>query len=186
AKALYQREQNGEKLSADDQAYLDKAKAARGGGGGANAPQAKPNPDAAGIDWERAKTLYQREQNGEKLSAEDQAYLDKAKAARGQGGDRQQGSPPPRGGANIDWDRARKLHEQEQRGEKLSADDQAYLDKAKEAVRSGQGPGGQPNNNKGNDPGAPSAGGKTSVDITPLTDLAKGEKYKDQDGGLYG
>src|SRR5205085_1688558 len=131
AKALYQREQNGEKLSADDQAYLDKAKAARGGGGGGNAPQAKPNPDAAGIDWERAKTLYQREQNGEKLAADDQAYLDKAKAARGGGGgaNASQAKPNP-DAAGIDWERAKTLYQREQNGEKLSAEDQAYLDKA--------------------------------------------------------
>lgn len=38
------------------------------------------------IDWNRAKQLYQREQRGEPLAPEDQAYLDKAKEIRRSGG----------------------------------------------------------------------------------------------------
>ena len=38
------------------------------------------------IDWDKAKQLYQREQRGEKLSPEDQTYLNKAKEARKRGG----------------------------------------------------------------------------------------------------
>jgi hypothetical protein len=38
--------------------------------------------DPPPIDWERARNLYQRERAGEKLSPEDQAYLDHAKAER--------------------------------------------------------------------------------------------------------
>lgn len=36
----------------------------------------------APIDWTRARNLYQRERAGEKLSPEDQAYLDRAKSDR--------------------------------------------------------------------------------------------------------
>src|SRR6185437_312661 len=131
--------------------------------------------------------IYQRQQAGEKLSAEDQAYLDKAKAARGQGQARGEGAPQKDANpSGIDWDRARKLHQQEQNGEKLSADDQSYLDKAKAAIRNGQGPGNGGGKDAGKRNSGPPTGGKTSVDLTPLTDLSKGEKYKDRDGGLYG
>ena len=37
--------------------------------------------DDDNIDWTRAKQLHQRAQNGEKLSAADQAYYERAKAA---------------------------------------------------------------------------------------------------------
>jgi len=37
------------------------------------------------IDWVRARDLFRRSQSGEKLNAVDQAYLDRAKAMRGQG-----------------------------------------------------------------------------------------------------
>jgi hypothetical protein len=50
------------------------------------------------IDWDRARSLYQREQRGEKLSSEDQAYLDHAKVERAKGrqGQAQRNAPPPR------------------------------------------------------------------------------------------
>ncbi len=38
----------------------------------------------AGFDWQRARQLFQRSQRGEQLAPDDQAYLDKAKALRGQ------------------------------------------------------------------------------------------------------
>ena len=47
---------------------------------------------APGIDWDRAKQLYQREQRGEKLNSEEQSYLDKAKEARRGGGNRPGGA----------------------------------------------------------------------------------------------
>jgi hypothetical protein len=50
----------------------------------------------AAIDWDRARNLYQREQRGEKLAPDDQAYLDQAKAARAKGqGPGQQAQRPP-------------------------------------------------------------------------------------------
>lgn len=52
------------------------------------APAAEPP-----IDWQRANQLHQRAQRGEKLSPEDQAYYERAKAARAKGG----GQSAPRG-----------------------------------------------------------------------------------------
>ena len=46
--------------------------------------------------------------------------------------------------ADIDWNRARELHEKSQRGERLSAEDQAYLDRAKQAMAARQQVGGPP------------------------------------------
>jgi hypothetical protein len=67
-------------------------------GHAADAP-VPPTKDAAPIDWNRARDLYQRSQRGEKLAPDDQAYLDRAKAERqrGQGpaGGRNAPAPPP-------------------------------------------------------------------------------------------
>lgn len=46
--------------------------------------------DEAPIDWNRAQQLHRRASSGEKLSPEDQAYYERAKAARARGG---QGQP---------------------------------------------------------------------------------------------
>jgi hypothetical protein len=40
---------------------------------------ADPEPP---IDWDKARQLYQREQKGQKLTADEQAYLDRAKTER--------------------------------------------------------------------------------------------------------
>lgn len=42
--------------------------------------------DADGIDWNRARQLFQRAQRGDALNAEDRAYLNRAKTARQRGG----------------------------------------------------------------------------------------------------
>jgi len=76
----------------------------------------------------------------------------------------------------IDWDRARALYQREQRGEKLSPDEQVYLDRAK-AERQGRGGGGRA-------AAAPAA--RASTGLVPLTVMKGGEKYKGFDGGLYG
>ncbi len=77
--------------------------------------------------------------------------------------------------APIDWQKAQQLYQREQRGEKLNAEDQAYLNKAKEARKSGsQGGGGSANQRK-----APAA-------LKPLSDMTSDEVYEGEDGGLYG
>ena len=76
----------------------------------------------------------------------------------------------------IDWTRARRLFQQEQRGEKLTVDDQAYLDRAK-VVRA---QGGQGRGNAGGARLEP----KESTGLVPLTQLKA--EYKGVTGGLYG
>ena len=70
----------------------------------------------------------------------------------------------------IDWNRARSLLQKSQRGETLSPEDQAYLDRAREErlKRSAQGP-----------------PGKERVGLTPVTEMEEGT-YKGQASGLYG
>src|SRR4051794_14356036 len=74
------------------------------------------------IDPTKARQLLQREQRGEKLSPEEQAYLTRAKEERGRGGQRP-GSAPD----GIDMQKAQALHERSRKGEKLTPEEQAYL-----------------------------------------------------------
>ena len=126
ARAIHQREQSGEKLSADDQAYLDRAKAAMQAGEG-------PNKQAGGArlsdaDRQRARELFQKKQNGETLSADDQAFLDKVKASmQRRAGAQTQPTGDQRVG-DIDMQKARQLYEKSQQGATLTSEEQAYLD----------------------------------------------------------
>ncbi|MFO1040637.1 MAG: hypothetical protein U0941_02575 [Planctomycetaceae bacterium] len=84
ARELFRKRQNGEKLTADEEAYLRRAQAARQ----ASNTTSKPNetaPPGEKIDFDRARQLFQKRQNGGKLTEDEEAYLRKAMAAR-QGG----------------------------------------------------------------------------------------------------
>ena len=73
----------------------------------------------------------------------------------------------------IDFDKARQLIERQRSGEKLTADEQAYLDKAKEARKRSSG-------------NAPAAQRKALDSLKPLCDMTAGDRYEGEDGGLYG
>lgn len=78
--------------------------------------------------------------------------------------------------ALIDWNKAKQLFQREQRGEKLSAEDQKYLDHAKEVRRGG-----------GNRSSATGAGQRKAPEtLKPLCDMSAEDRYEGEDGGLYG
>lgn len=80
--------------------------------------------------------------------------------------------------APVDWPKAQGLFQREQRGEKLSVEDQKYLDHAKELrQRRGGKPGG--GGGTANQRKAPAA-------LKPLTDMTADDRYEGEDGGLYG
>ena len=81
---------------------------------------------AEAIDLERVKALFQRSQSGEKLTDEEQKYLDEAKRQRG-------------GGDDAMREKMRGIKEKMDRGEKLSDDEQKMVE---EMRRRGGGPGG--------------------------------------------
>lgn len=87
-------------------------------------------------------------------------------------------------GGDIDWDKARQLYQKSQQGEKLTDEEQAYLDKAKAARARMNAPDQNsrrnPNRTEQSQPEA-----KDSTGLVPLTQL-KDPKYKEMDGGLYG
>lgn len=86
-------------------------------------------------------------------------------------------SPRKAPAEKIDWAKARRLHRKFLNGEKLTKEERAYYEKAKQARRRQKRPRrGKPQSREG----------KASLGLTPLTDFKAGQKYKGQDGGLYG
>ncbi len=82
----------------------------------------------------------------------------------------------------IDFQRARQLMQKQQRGESLTGEERAYLQRAIEARRAGQiGP---------SDPSSPAGrprpiiGDKTG--LVPLSDMKAADRYRGEEGGLYG
>jgi hypothetical protein len=87
---------------------------------------------------------------------------------------------------NIDWAQARQLLQKEQSGQQLTADEKAYLDKAKAEVRAGRGPdaAGRPGQGGPGNAAAPATQAKTGM--IPLCDMTAKDSYKGEDAGLYG
>jgi hypothetical protein len=73
----------------------------------------------------------------------------------------------------IDFARARELFEKRRRGEKLMAAEEAYLQRAIEARR-------------GKDAKSAPLTGREQTGFKPLSEMAADDRYKGQDGGLYG
>ncbi|HOD82515.1 MAG: hypothetical protein BWX88_01284 [Planctomycetes bacterium ADurb.Bin126] len=76
----------------------------------------------------------------------------------------------------IDFERARGLLQKRRAGERLTPQEEAYLQRALEARRRGQGPRPVPPANLMRDTSA----------LKPLTEMTADDRYKDEDGGLYG
>jgi len=76
----------------------------------------------------------------------------------------------------IDFSRARELMRKRQRGEKLSSEEAAYLERAIQARRRGARPG----------RAGSAAPSRDMTGIKPLTEMTAADRYKGEDGGLYG
>jgi len=76
---------------------------------------------------------------------------------------------------HIDFQKARSLFQKRQRGETLTADEEAYVRRAMQARRATQGPG-----------RSPATGAREKVGLKPLSEMTADDRYKGEDGGLYG
>ena len=102
-----------------------------------------------------------------------------------------QSQPGAAQGEPLDIQRAKQLYQRVQNGEKLSPEEQEYLDRVRKEVRrrqqqqkEGTRAAGQTGKKQGRNPGTvPPA--TASTGLIPLTDLGR-DKYKGEDGGLYG
>jgi hypothetical protein len=70
----------------------------------------------------------------------------------------------------IDWKRAQQIHQKFVRGEELTDEERAYHDRARKAMQARRQP----------PPAKPPTG------LKPLSDMTAEDRYKGQDGGLYG
>lgn len=134
----------------------------------------------ATVDFAKARQLFEKRQGGATLTPDENAYLEKARAAHdaqmqktGSGG-----QPSSQGADGIDWKKAQDLYNREKNGEKLSEADQKYLDHAKEVRSRGS--------NRGGGGGRPANQRKAPDSLKPLTDMTSDEVYEGEDGGLYG
>lgn len=75
----------------------------------------------------------------------------------------------------IDWNKTRGLLQKENQGQALTADEKAYLDHAREVRHARQAERTEMKLSQSN-----------STGFIPLTDMTAEDKYKGQDGGLYG
>ena len=80
----------------------------------------------------------------------------------------------------IDARKLRQLHQQVKAGHQLTPKEQAYYGRGKAARQSGE----APEKSTVDAPLAQPA--KTSTGLIPLCDMSAGDRYKGQDGGLYG
>jgi hypothetical protein len=93
----------------------------------------------------------------------------------------------------LDFNRARELMRKREQGGKLTAEEETFLKRAMEARQAWQllermaarGEG-EPREARRDNPARPSAEGKTSVGFKPLIDMSAEDRYKGEDGGLYG
>jgi hypothetical protein len=82
-------------------------------------------------------------------------------------------------GDQIDWDKARQLRRRERQGQTLTVEEKEYLERAKKIRRRGRG---QAKPGRAREQLVE----KSSTGLIPLTDMASKDKYKGEDGGLYG
>lgn len=78
----------------------------------------------------------------------------------------------PAGDQPVDWQRARELYRREQRGETLTTDERAYLERAKRERR-------------GQTEVKIAGQGRETTGLVPVTEMGE-SRYKEQAGGLYG
>jgi hypothetical protein len=122
------------------------------------------------IDFDQARQYHERQQRGEALTPAEEAYINRAKAEQ----HRQKAASNPASAASaadagdFDREKAQTIQQRRRNGEELSAEDKAYLRRAKAAQRASA-------------PVQP----MWTEHLTPLTELGTA-KYKGEDGGLYG
>lgn len=125
------------------------------------------------VDVTIAHQLFERRERGETLTGAERAYLERAAAERR----KQQGTPAASRGAEvggIDWNKASALRQRSQRGDKLTPEEDRYLQRAI-AARNAGGGGSRPAKQR-----------PAPEHLAPLTDPTAGDRYEGEDGGLYG
>lgn len=82
----------------------------------------------------------------------------------------------------LDQAKVRRIRQKDQKGEKLTPEEQAYYQRAKAARKQGD----APNKTAQGKKAPPADPPRASIGVVPLTDLDASHQYKGEDGGLYG
>jgi hypothetical protein len=129
------------------------------------------------IDKNKVKELYEKSKRGDKLTPDEQKYLDRALQELKKANDRK---PDPAKPDEIDRNKVKELYEKSKRGDKLTPDEQKYLDRALQELKK--------SNDKKPDLPKPDDNRKEqpSTGLKPLTEMTAEDRYKGEDGGLYG
>ena len=143
-------------------------------------PASAQAPTTNQFDPAFAKQLVEKMRGGQALSDSEKAYLRKARDA----GVLQQALPaPPRlsaGGTNgIDWRYAQQLMQKLRNGQPLSPVESSYMERAKQARDRGEFPPAATGTNAAPAP-------KATTGMIPLDQMTAEDRYKSEDGGLYG
>jgi len=85
----------------------------------------------------------------------------------------------------IDRAKAKALYEKSQAGAKLTAEEQAYLDRARAEMRNASGKPDAPQNPTAAVPGEVRQE-QSTTGLKPLPEMTASDRYKGEDGGLYG
>jgi hypothetical protein len=130
------------------------------------------------IDWSRARELLQKSRQGENLTADERAFLERAQAAR-----RKDANDGNRRGALADVppedrERAREIMEKQRNQQALTEDERNFIRKIRATMA----------DQKGETPRKATTENTApeKIGITPLTDMTGDQRYKGRDGGLYG
>jgi hypothetical protein len=180
AQQLYDKARAGQALMPDERESLNRARQARARGEGKQGPGQKVAASAAQgqIDFERARQLMQKSRSGEKLTADEQSYVDRAQKARAA-----QSSGGPAATAYGD-PRSKELIAKRQRGEKLTEEERLYLESRRDAAESRVERQNQEDSAQRNADYAKAHPARESTGLVPLTDLDT-QMYQGEQGGLY-
>jgi hypothetical protein len=133
------------------------------------------------IDWNYAQQLYNKATGGQTLTPEENSYLEKAKTTKrkqqmkGRAGAPDQTAAASEQRGAIDWSYVQQLLQRSRNGQPLSTTESAYLDNAKRIRAQGE-----------MKQTAGASTGATSTGLVPLDQMTAQDKYKGEDGGLYG
>ncbi len=131
---------------------------------------AEPVADGTAIDWERARQLRQKSMSGPALAPEEKAYLDRAMAERAAG---KQSAPQE----VSDRETMQRLMEKRRKGGTLTADEEALVRRIRQRDTTGS---------KQDASATPPAPAREKTGLVPLSEMTGEQRYKGEDGGLYG
>jgi hypothetical protein len=127
----------------------------------------------ARIDWDKARTLLQKQRNGQELTPEERAYLEHASQLRRRGGSAGGGT------ARVELTQIETLLIKRQLGRELTDEEKAQVERARQTFLEGRG-------DAHGRHGRRTVGESTPVKPKPLIEMSAQDTYKGETGGLYG